>query len=262
MRIFLVIDETNFYQPNFVADLIKEGSHEFVGCALVTKIPARNSLENYMLKNYTYLTLPEIAKLVLKKLKYKTFDLVKITQPDTFYSVKSVLEYYNIPYFEVKDDINKPFYLQKIEGYRPELLLSSNSLYFKKKLLNIAPYCINRHSSLLPSYGGLWPIFQALKNNEGYVGVSVHLMESKIDHGEVIAQIKIKVSKNDTVDILYQKCFAISAQVCFNAIQHLHLKANKRIFLDSTKDNSKDSYFSFPTKDDWVKFRKNQHRFI
>lgn len=260
MKVFLIIDETNFYQPNFISQLLKCKDHDFIGCALVVKIPVKNSIEKYMIKNVRYLTISEILKLCLRKLKYYFLDLFQVARNRNFYSVRSVLKYYDIPFFSVKNDINNSAYLEKIRLTSPDVILSSNSLYFKKELLSIPKFCINRHSSLLPSYGGLWPIFQALREQEKYVGVSVHLMTEDIDVGKILAQKEVKILKNDTVSSLYEKCFEISASVSIDALNLLSLDLQSKTNLN--KGIHKKSYYSFPSKDQWNEFRSNKCKFI
>lgn len=260
MRVFLIIDETNFYQPDFVARLLESKGHDFVGCALVVKVPRKNNIEKHMLRNFRYLTLSELMKLSLRKAKFCLYNWFGIGRPNRFYSVRSVLEHYNISYFTVKNDINKKEYLNRIRHFSPEVILSSNSLYFKRELLSIPRYCINRHSSLLPSYGGLWPVFQAVRNKEKDVGVSVHLMSGKIDEGIVLAQTKIAVSEHDTVDTLYRKCFGVSASVCLDALNMLSNAKKTDRYSGTTGHES--SYYGFPTAAHWADFRKNGKRFI
>lgn len=260
MNVFLIIDETNFYQPNFVSELLQSSHYNFVGCALAIKIPKKNNIEKYMLRNFYYLRWNELLKLSYRKLKYSLYGQFGIGKPKMFYSVKSVLKHYDIPYFKVKNDINKKVYLERIKEYAPDVILSSNSLYFKKELLSLAKYCINRHSSLLPSYGGLWPVFQALRNNEQKVGVTVHIMSNKIDKGAILAQKEIEVQKYDTVDSLYQQCFKISAEVCIDALNVLDNNSKKQQLTSTAKKI--DSYFSFPTKEQWKEFRERSKKFI
>ena len=63
---------------------------------------------------------------------------------------------------------------------------------FKGKILNI-------HPPLLPKYKGLNTHARAIKNEDKYSGCTVHLVNAKLDSGEIILQKKIKIFKNDTV---------------------------------------------------------------
>ena len=263
MRIFLIIDETNFYQPNYVASILRQskGCH-FIGCALVTKILPKSNIELYMLKNFHCLTLMEICKLCCKKTQFVFKDLFfKKTANGNFYSVKAVLRFFKINYFTVKNDINTTEYLTKIRNSRPDIILSSNSLKFGSELLSLAQHCINRHSALLPSYGGLWPILHALSNGETKVGVTVHRMTTRIDDGPVITQEEIIVEDHDTVDSLYQKCFVASTSVTLQAIKLIQEGSNAHE-VNSKGTNISRSYFGFPTSWTWRKLREKNRRFI
>tara|TARA_B100000214_G_C23919576_1_gene605363 strand:+ start:114 stop:890 length:777 start_codon:yes stop_codon:yes gene_type:complete len=258
MRLFLIIDETHFYHPSFVQELIKKTKHKIVGAGLVTKILPKNNIEYYMIRNFFYLKISELFKLATKKLylKFKNFSTIK-KNTDSFYSVRNVFEHFEIDYFEIENDINQKHYIDKIQMKSPDIIISSNSLIFGNKILKIPKYCINRHSALLPAYGGLWPVFQAVRKKEKKVGVSIHTMEKKIDKGILLAQKVIKIEKEDTVDTLYQKCFACSAQLVLDAIKKIEINNIQPI-----SNNYIPSYFSFPKKRHWKQFRKTGIKFI
>ena len=78
-------------------------------------------------------------------------------------------------------------------------ILSRNFIRkFKGKIINI-------HPSLLPKYKGLNTHKKAIENNDKYAGCSVHFVTAKIDSGKIIMQKKVKIRKNDTVDLLSKK---------------------------------------------------------
>ncbi len=201
-----------------------------------------------------------MMKLFFRKIVLSLNDILCKKSSDTpFYSVRSVLKFNNIDFFEVEYDINKKIYLDKIRWKNPDVIISSNPLIFKKELLYEIPNicCINRHSALLPSYGGVWPVFQAYRSGEQYTGVSVHVMESKIDDGAVLAQRKILIEKSQTLADLYEKCFGISADLVVAALEKVR---NKNF--SSCAEKKKLSYFSFPTAAQWKEFRRRGGRFI
>lgn len=257
MKLFLVIDETHFYQPQFVADLIEKTNHEIVGAILVTKVLPKSNLELYLIKHFYYLKLKELFKLGFKKIYFQFKNIFTTNKSEKFYSVKKVYKHYNIDYFEVEYDINQKHYIGQIKAKTPDVIISSNSMIFGDEILNSVKYCINRHSALLPSYRGLWPVFQAVRKNERYVGVSVHTMEKEIDKGQLLAQSVIKIEAKDTIDTLYQKCFSISAETVLNALKNLENNAIVPI-----SNTNLTSYYSFPKKKHWEQFRVNGRKFI
>mgnify|MGYP001456049895 CR=1 FL=1 len=54
---------------------------------------------------------------------------------------------------------------------------------------------VNLHSSYLPSNKGLMPCFWSLFKNDVYSGVTLHKVDIKIDHGQIIAQKTFRLSK-------------------------------------------------------------------
>ncbi len=231
-----------------------------MGAALVTKVSSKNNLENYLVKHWYYLKLSEMIKLFFRKVVLSLKDVLCQKSADTpFFSVRSVLKFFNIDFFEVEYDINQKKYLDKIREKNPDVIISSNPLIFKNELLHEIPNicCINRHSALLPSYGGVWPVFQAYRNGEQYTGVSVHVMEKKIDDGAVLAQGKIRIENTNSLADLYQKCFGISADLVIEAVE----KVRNNDF-SSCAEKKELTYFSFPTRDQWKDFRIRGGRFI
>ena len=256
MRLLFILDDTSFYHPQFLGDLVKKLSKDKIYLGLVKKIPKKNNLSIYLLKSFYLLKINEVFKLLFYAInnKIKSF----LFNGKKFHSMKNVINYYNLNHFYIYDSINKIEYLKKIEALNPDVIISSNSLYFGKRLLSIpSKCCINRHSSLLPSYGGLWPVFQAIRCGEKNVGVTIHVMIDKIDKGLILAQERVKVEKNETVSDVYEKCFNVSVDLIIEAINKI--KDNN---LKSVTNNFEESYYSFPKKSHWDDLRKLNKKFI
>ncbi|MCA9408457.1 MAG: hypothetical protein KC733_07195 [Candidatus Omnitrophica bacterium] len=259
MRIYLIIDETSFFQPDFIADFLKRTTDKVVGAALVVKVPEKNNIDLYLRRHWYFLRLNEICKLLILKLRYVFKNILRINNSrQGFSSVESVFQFFGIPYSLVQWDINQDKYLANIRTAKPDVIISSNSLIFGDELLNIPKICcLNRHSALLPSFGGLWPVFQAVRCDESFTGVSVHTMEKKIDQGVILAQTKIKIDEEDSVTDLYEKCFAVSANVVLEALNKI-----RKQDLSPVQQTNRPCYFSFPAKEHWREFRQKNKKFI
>ena len=257
-RIFLVIEETRFFHPKFVNELLESCPYPVVGAAVVKTVPRKNSIDYYLRSHWYYLRPGEIAKLVLRKVSIGLKEVLGLGKGVEFYSVQSVLDAKGVESFEVHKNINKDEYLSRIEAARPDIILSSNSLIFRKRILNIPKLCcLNRHSALLPAYGGVWPVFQAMRSGESHTGVSVHLMDQGIDTGEVVSQEAIPIRSGETAYTLYEKCYEVSARVCLAAIEKA-VTGN----LEPVTSEQIPSYYSWPTADHWKEFRKRGFRFV
>ncbi len=64
---------------------------------------------------------------------------------------------------------------------------------------------INIHTSLLPKYRGASPIQSAILNGEKETGTTIMLMDSKMDHGPILAQEKITIAYDDNYLTLSEK---------------------------------------------------------
>ncbi|HEY6112341.1 MAG TPA: phosphoribosylglycinamide formyltransferase [Chthoniobacterales bacterium] len=64
---------------------------------------------------------------------------------------------------------------------------------------------INIHPSLLPKFPGLEAWRQALAAGEKVSGCTVHFVDDKIDHGEIIAQREVPVWPDDTAETLHAR---------------------------------------------------------
>ncbi len=64
---------------------------------------------------------------------------------------------------------------------------------------------INIHPALLPKFPGLEAWKQALAAGEAITGCTVHYVDHKIDHGEIIAQREVPVLSGDTPESLHAR---------------------------------------------------------
>jgi phosphoribosylglycinamide formyltransferase-1 len=64
---------------------------------------------------------------------------------------------------------------------------------------------VNIHPSLLPKFPGLEAWEQALSAGEKVAGCTVHYVDEKIDHGDVIAQREVPILPNDTPESLHAR---------------------------------------------------------
>jgi phosphoribosylglycinamide formyltransferase 1 len=69
---------------------------------------------------------------------------------------------------------------------------------FPKRIVNI-------HPSLLPKFPGLEAWKQALEAGEKVTGCTVHFVDDKIDHGQVIAKREVAILPEDTPDSLHAR---------------------------------------------------------
>lgn len=260
LRTFVIIDETPFYHPEYLRRLIEECEDaEIIGAAIVV-LPRGRSLQEYLLKNWRLLGLSELFQLALKKTGLQLLGVAPRFVRGRFESsVRRVCASHGVPTVEVSS-VNDDKFLSYIRDIAPDIILSSNSLVFRKELLGVPRFgCINRHSSPLPAYGGILPVFRSIQHGERFVAVAVHRMVEGIDEGEVLSRKWLPVFPGDTLEFLYRKCFILSFDATVEAICMIRNNPNCS---GIGNEGIRASYFSFPTEKDWAEFRHNGGRFI
>ncbi|MDD3102179.1 MAG: methionyl-tRNA formyltransferase [Patescibacteria group bacterium] len=140
---------------------------------------------------------PEFGAIVLDLLSQTEFKPIKvITESDkpvgrkqilTAPPVKELALKYDIPVLQPDKILDSKF---QILNSKPDLfIVAAYGKFLPKEILDIPKYgCLNIHPSLLPLYRGATPIQTAILNGDKTTGVSIILMDEKMDHGPIVAQ--------------------------------------------------------------------------
>ena len=173
-------------------------------------------------------------------------------------SLLAVLKAHGVERIKMAGSLNNESTLARLREAQPDLLISiAGNEIFKKALIELAPLgCLNLHTALLPKYRGLLPSFWVLKNQEKETGVTVFFVDEGIDSGPILVQKRLTIG-NLNQDQLIKRSKRMGMEVIITAIEMIEagqyeLKEN---------DDSKKSYFSFPTRRDVKEFRRNGGRF-
>lgn len=68
---------------------------------------------------------------------------------------------------------------------------------------------LNTHPSLLPAFRGAHAVDDALAAGVKVTGVSVHLVDEKVDNGPIVAQRCVEVAEDDTSESLHDRIKAV-----------------------------------------------------
>ena len=129
--------------------------------------------------------------------------------------VKKLAKKYNIP-VEQPESL-KDFRLQTSDFGLA--IVAQYGLIIPKVVLNLFPRgAINVHGSLLPKYRGASPIQMAIVNGEKETGVTIMLMDEKMDHGPILSQAKLKIDTDDTYTTLAHKMAAEGLILLLNTL--------------------------------------------
>jgi len=116
-------------------------------------------------------------------------------------------------------------YIKKLQ---PDVILSVGwRRIFPNTLLKIPRIvALNVHASLLPKYKGFAPINWAILMGEKETGITVHVMDEKVDSGEIIIQKKVRILDEETAYDIYQKIIKILPKVIIDSLKKVESKKN------------------------------------
>ena len=94
--------------------------------------------------------------------------------------------------------------VELLAGLKPDIIIvAAYGQILPEAVLTIPIYkCINIHPSLLPRYRGPSPVAAAILNGDAQTGVTIMLIERKVDSGPIIAQIQVSIADDDTTGSL------------------------------------------------------------
>lgn len=97
--------------------------------------------------------------------------------------------------------------VEEIAFLEPDLIITcAYGQILPKEILNIPRLgCINVHASLLPILRGGAPIQRAIMEGYSKTGITIMHMDSKMDEGDIIAQMETDISETDTASSLHDK---------------------------------------------------------
>ena len=153
---------------------------------------------------------PEISVDFLEELKRENFlfDLI-VTNPDKPVGRKQILTPSPVKKWALKNGIEVLTPEKLDEGFLEEIkgrgfAAPQKTLFFvlaygkilKKEILDFPDLGVwNLHPSLLPKYRGPSPIMSAILNDDKKTGISLMLLDEKMDHGPILKQKEIEVEE-------------------------------------------------------------------
>jgi len=89
-----------------------------------------------------------------------------------------------------------------------------------QEILELFPSgAINVHPSLLPKYRGASPIQSAILKGEHETGVTIMLMDDKMDHGPILAQEKMRLTGEETNESLHNQLAEIGVGLLITTVR-------------------------------------------
>lgn len=159
-----------------------------------------------------------VVQILESLLRY--FDVIGVvTTADTIQGRKKLLTPSPIKVFAKQHNIQvlQPDKLSTINSqlstFSPDLfVVAAYGKLVSKNTLAIPKFgALNVHPSLLPKYRGPSPVQTALLHGDTVSGVTIIKMDEEMDHGPIIAQWKLPISRTDTAESLHYRLFQDAA---------------------------------------------------
>ena len=133
------------------------------------------------------------------------YDVSFVLTDTNSISIIDFCKNHNIPFFKGNPRNGKAY--QFIKNIQVDVLISINFLFLIKSDIINHPKILsfNIHGSLLPKYRGRTPHVWAIINNEKNSGISAHIIDEGCDTGEILSQVIIPISQNDTGNDILNK---------------------------------------------------------
>lgn len=167
-----------------------------------------------------------ILDALINSKEFKPFTVV--TSPDkpvgrkqemTPSPVKVLAQKNNIPALQ-PEKVRTPEAIQQIKDLRPDLIIvAAYGKIIPGDILQIPKYgCINVHGSILPKYRGPSPIQAAILEGEKTTGITIILMDEKMDTGPMLNQQEITIDSKETFETLHNKLSRVGADLLLKTL--------------------------------------------
>lgn len=255
MKIIIVTQEERIYLPKVIKDFLtkcRDNKIEVVGI-IVNSAYVEGKKTGFLARATKYYRVFGGHFFSRYALKYLS-SLIQLK------SIRSIVSMYNVPIINLEQSINNPKSIKKIRGYNPDIMVSIlNNQIFKQPAIDACKLGIlNLHTSLLPNYRGIMPVFWAMKHSEKIIGVSVFLVDQGIDTGPLMAQQKVSIDQSDTLESLIIRTKEIGIKLIIDTLIRMRNGFVEPIILAGS---CKGSYYSFPKRQDVLEFYRLKKRF-
>lgn len=180
---------------------------------------------------------PEFAVKPLESLCANYDISLVVSQPDRAVGRKKILKKTPVKEFALNqgievfqpENIKKEY--QKITDKKPDLIITcAYGQILPKELLDCPKYgCINIHASLLPKLRGGAPIHKAIIEGYKETGITIMYMDEAMDSGDIIAQEKVDIADEDTLDSLQEKLSLVAKKLIIEVLPSILNGTNKRV---------------------------------
>lgn len=149
------------------------------------------------------------------------------------YAINNSIQHYIIPYSRE----NNLELMKLLNNLEPDCIITNwNKILDEEIVAQYRGKLINVHYSILPAFGGMIgikPVLEALKKQCKFIGATIHLVNEKVDDGEILGQgiCRNNKSESEIINNVFQ-------MGCFLLLNSILIKNN--IELNYTSNNKTD----------------------
>lgn len=183
-----------------------------------------------LMKNKNKIIYDTIYKMLIALHIYRPNEIIKIAIDYIFsvirirkarYRLSSLAESYDIP-VDIINVINSEKLKMDLLQLEPDLVLAQIPVRVSKEILAIPKIgWINKHFGLLPNYKGAFPFLWAYWNKEQWMGVTIHFMNERYDEGDILAQERESLNKEDTLPSILRRLNEVAANLIIDCINKM-----------------------------------------
>lgn len=168
-------------------------------------------MESKYQKRILFFGMPDMAIVCLSKLVSEGFNIVGVVPPhkseDTYGLMCSITKGMRLSVIEYENKLDELDFLHAVRQANADIaVVCSYNKKFPPELLKcVKGGFVNVHPSLLPDYRGANPYSNVIINDEKETGITLHFMDEHFDTGNIVAQKKVLIEKNETMGTLFNR---------------------------------------------------------
>ncbi len=257
---FLTQDDPLYVLPFFEEFFLHfDGEFEItqVNCCRTMGKRARSKLLKELLWLYG---IPGLAQLALRLGVSRLLGtLPRERDASRYHSFQQLCRAYQVSCQRIESP-NSEAFIAGMKQRAPDVLVSVACPYIlKEPVLSVARIgSINIHHAPLPRYKGMMPSFWQMYHGEKKVGLTIHYMVAKVDEGDALHQDQLEIRSGESLDSLIRRSKRYGAHCMAKVLREMEAGTARAVRLDL----SQGSYFTVPTREEALAFRRRGLRAI
>ena len=133
--------------------------------------------------------------------------------------VKEMAMQFGLPVLQ-PTTLRRPEFWEQIADYKPDsIVVVSYGLILPAEILRTPRLgCVNLHPSLLPRHRGATPIPAAILGGDHLSGVTVFLMNERVDAGDILGQRTTPINADDTSESLGRRLAVLGSELVIDVL--------------------------------------------